>query len=238
MTIDLSRYGLQDASKTAELEPLGSAPIFKGGLALIYAPSGYGKSWSTASLLGQRSPDHKHLFIDSDGSNGMEFVRHCEANGVSYINLDRAIELKLKKAPGGLTLETIDWCIDIIEETADEVDCFIIDSFGSVNGGGEINNAEKVAPILYRLNAIADKRECAIVLIDHATKGRSNKSSDYKIEGNESGKRKACSSVLKYVPNDTTRADLGGVFIVEKSRDYSAFKTGDRFVIEPAKDGQ
>jgi len=226
MTIDLSRYGLEGADKAAELKLIGKAPIFKGAVNLLYAPPGYGKTWNTASMLGQLAPEHKHVLIDSDGSNGIEFVDFCKRYGTTYINLHRAIEIIDKKSWGANGVKSdLERVIDIIERMADEVDLFIIDSFGSVNGSGEINNAEKVAPTLYRLNHLAEKYDIGILLIDHATmESRAKKMDAFKIEGNASGKKKACACVIKFLPMG--EADKGGEFIIEKSRNFNLLKPG------------
>ena len=218
-----------------DIEPLtqvGKAPIFFDSLALIYAPDGYGKSWQSASLLGTMSNDSTWvIYLDADGSNGKKFAQHCRSKGVEYVsvaNVDSNEKTGLKK---------IKSIISNISKQSDKNMVFIVDSLTSLNDGGRINNAEDISPILYDINEFAQQTGHAIVVIDHATRryGDDGTVRGFKLEGNEGGKKRPTSSVLRYEPTNVDKPQLGGTFTVERSRDADKFKLGDEFLIKGAK---
>ena len=105
---------------------------------------------------------------------------------------------------------------------------FILDSFSSMTDGVNINNSEDIAPVLYSFNRVAEEHNICLILIDHATRNIDRKDG-FKLEGNEGGKKRTTVTVNKYLPYDSKKPELGGLFLCERARgNLSGLKIGNK----------
>ncbi len=204
-----------------DLTRIGNTPFLYNGLNMLYGIEGSGKSWQTASSLKEIDDV---VYIDTDGSNGKMFVNHCRANGVAYIKNDT-----VEKMDGKTIVIKIKTLIDLILSKREEgtKPIFVLDSLTSIMEGAEINNAEKIAPVLYSFNNYANTNGITIIIIDHSTRN-SDHEDGFKLEGNEGGKKRTTVTTSKYLPINPLRPEKGGVFKCERARgNTGGLRVGD-----------
>lgn len=216
------------------LENISNTPFFYGGLNIVYGKAGSGKSWQLAKLISKTNDEAIIVYLDSDGSNGGKFVNHCKSNNIIYASIGK----ELIKDIEWNSLSNLKKVIVAMNKIHSRINCriiFIIDSLSSILEGADINNSQNISPILYKLNNKAEELDCSIVIVDHSTNKtdlRDGKIVDFKIEGNESAKLRATCSVCKYIPFDYNSPDIGGKFIVERSRDQDLVKKSSEYNVE------
>ncbi len=207
-----------------DLEAVDGTHFLFGGLSMVYGVDGSGKSWQTVALL---SKVRDVYYLDTDGSNGRLFKEHCDTHSVEYIN-NRTVMAVDKKSVVLKTFTLVKQICDAYKEAGDiGRPVFVVDSLSSIGEGQEINNAEKIAPLLYKINNLAEDYSCSIILIDHSTEN-SDLEDGFKLEGNAGAKRRATVSISKYIPIDKKRPNIGGLFKCERIRaNSSGIKIGD-----------
>ncbi len=209
-------------NEVEDLERIGTTPFIHNGLNLVYGIEGSGKSWQVASSL--KGIDDV-VYIDTDGSNGKAFVNHCQAHNVHYIK-----NAVVESMTGKSIADKVNHLIAIITEKAKKEGSnpvFILDSLTSIMEGAEINNAEKIAPVLYKINNYANTNGICIIIIDHATKNNDHQDG-FKLEGNAGGKKRTTVATHKYIPINPLRPEKGGIFKCEKARgNTGGLKVGD-----------
>ncbi len=221
-------------STTQELYRVKDAPFFYGALNIVYGIDGQGKSWQTAKLIGGAGSDVLKIYLDADGSNGRKFVKWCNQNDVEYVGMDHNL-LGDKEWDKYSMLQKVSETIKHIcknEVSNKKQVIFVLDSLTAMGEGQEINNAEKIAPLLYSINKLCKEFGCAIILIDHATIIRDKgQFVSFKLEGSEGGKRRATASVCRFEAMDYMNPQKGGTFTVDRSRDVECFKVGSTFTV-------
>ncbi len=234
--------------KVTNLERVGNTNFLYGGLNIIYGLEGSGKSWQVAA---SDFEDKDVVYIDTDGSNGTLFVEHCNRHNVHYVSSDTVMLVgkeyvnNKNKNKDHTQIPTVSKVRLIIENIIthnekkynDFKPVFIIDSLSSVSEGAEINNSEKISPALYQMNSHAEEYGYCMILIDHATIKMNAKGipSDFKLEGNEGGKKRTTVTTNKYSPIDPNKPELGGVFLCERARgNICGLKKGDKCNVSSA----
>ena len=76
----------KDASEITDLYVVPETNFLFGGLNLIYGTSESGKSWQTSTAI--KNSNCNNYYLDTDGSNGQQFVEHCINNNVDYISAE------------------------------------------------------------------------------------------------------------------------------------------------------
>lgn len=202
----LFNMGVAIDYKASNLEPLDDQKIlFDNALHLFYAPSGYFKSFTVASLASKTSKDVFYFDFEYNpaGLNG-----HCELLGVTYVSPPNDLK-ELKR---------------LLKSKADCSNAlFIFDSFSNLIQDGN-NDATETANIVKMMRELIRTMGATIIFIDHATKtdykttNNQPKPWAYKLEGNESGKKKPCDLMYKLCPVDFEDHSRGVTLMVEKSR--------------------
>ena len=207
--------------EVSDLIRIGETNFLYGGLNLVYGLDGTGKSWQTTVAL-EDIPDT--IYLDLDGSNGKQFVKHCKKYNMHYVKQDVIEHGTAGKKLVDKVFKIIRRIIEHNRETNKEFrPVFVIDSLTSIGEGQEINNAEKIGPLLYAINNHASKLDYGLILIDHATELRDmGEVRGFKLEGNAGGKRRATVTVSRYEASNVTKPALGGVFICERARGNSS----------------
>ncbi len=191
---------------------VGNAPILDNGLNLIYAPQGYGKSYTSISIAKEtRLPS---VYFDLE-SNGSSFVDYCEKNQVYYVYLGDSSKP-----------------LEDIKSITNEINIkygkafVIIDSYSDLFPHDEGKMAKEAQQALGALNKFFMRTaKMPVLLLDHATEVEGS----YKIEGNKSGKFKKTLVVLRLDKIDKN-IDNGTHITIERSRDHDALKVGHRQV--------
>ncbi len=235
--------------KVTDLERVGNTNFLYGGLNIVYGLEGSGKSWQiVASDFG----DNEVIYLDTDGSNGTLFAKHCEDHDVHYIDsstimdlnkafIDNYNEQRDKNFVHG-QLTTFQKVFILLVSLVDNYryknhksymnkklskPVFIMDSFSSMSEGAKINNSEDISNMLYPFNHVAERLGICLILIDHATRN-SERDHGFKLEGNEGGKKRTTVTVNKYLPTYPNEPELGGSFLCERARgNLSGLKIGD-----------
>jgi hypothetical protein len=211
-------------NKVSDLKLVEGTNFLYGGLNLIYGIDGSGKSWQLAMSFASEA-----VYIDTDGSNGSEFLDHCTSNEVHYINSDTVETFKSKTTIGKI-LGLIE---AIVKENPEQL-IFVVDSLSSINEGGNINNSEDISPIMYAMNNFAEKHSISLILVDHATENR-ELPDGFKLEGNAGAKRRSTVTVNKYISHNKAYPALGGSFICERARgNKDGLSKGNVITIHPA----
>jgi len=217
-------------NSVTDLERVGETNYLYGGLNIVYGIDGTGKSYQVAASFGLEDV----IYLDTDGSNGNVFVQHCLEHNVHYIKHDTIQAIQDK---GSLLLKSIKLIEKVIvhNRVRDKEfrPVFVLDSLTSLADGQEINNAEKISPLLYELNNHASTYNYCLVLIDHATEqyDKGHKVG-FKLEGNASAKRRTSVTVNRYEPTDTRNPQFGGVFLCERARgNKDGLSKGDEFLV-------
>jgi hypothetical protein len=86
----------------------------------------------------------------------------------------------------------------------------------------------------YTLSAAVSNRQINLIVVLHSTKVIKKWSTEvagFKVEGSESGMKKAVASMLRYNPNNIRYPEKGGTFTVEKSR-MDNIRLDDTFIVE------
>ncbi len=207
ITLDmLFDIGVAINYEASNLEPLDERKlIFDKGLHLFYAPSGYFKSYTVASLVKHIDKD-KFYFDFEHNPSGLK--EHCESLNINYITPPNDLK-ELKKL-----LTTKADCSSAL---------FIFDSFAHLIAEGN-NDATETTNIVKLLRKLIVEMKATIIFIDHATKldykesYGSPKDFNFKLEGNESGKKKPCDLMYKVQPIDFESPSMGVKLLVDKSR--------------------
>lgn len=191
---------------------VGTAPLLDNGLNLIYAPQGYGKSFTAVSIAKETGLPSVYFDLESNGSM---FVDHCKKNNVKYVYLGDVIH----------PLEVIKNLVREIYERYGKA-FIIIDSFSDLFPHDDLTMPKASQMALGALNKFFMRQvEMPILLLDHATETDKG----YKIEGNKSGKFKKTQVVLRLDKIDGD-IDNGTFVIVERSRDHEVLKLNHRQV--------
>jgi len=233
--LDLSDILGNNYNNVKDLTQVGNAPFFFCSLGIVYSLAGYGKSWQTAQIIGSNIDDDTLAFyIDDDGANGRKFMNHCHKHNVNFISADRVdigAKKKMKNLERALTI------IEKLSEANKMKKVFILDSLSSLGEGQRINNPEDISPVLYGINNFAEDLGVAIIIIDHATpiRDENRDTVGFKLEGSDSGKIRATTSVCRYDPYDVNAPQDGGYFTVDRTRDSEKFKKGDKFYVGKPK---
>ena len=209
--------------EVTDLDRIGQTNFLYGGLNLLYGLDGTGKSWQTPVAL---KDVEDVIYLDCDGSNGSLFVKHCKDNNVHYVKQEIIESLPDKdgNAVNNTLLQQVFRVINKIvsinrKDNKEFRPVFIVDSLTSIGEGQEINNAEKIAPLLYELNNDASSKNYGLILIDHATEIKENGyTKGFKLEGNAGGKRRTTVTVNRYEPLYSAEPALGGTFTCERAR--------------------
>jgi len=199
-----------------DLERIGETNFLYGGLNLLYGLEGSGKSWQTVIAL---KDIQDVVYLDCDGSNGKLFVDHCTENNLHYVKQSVVEQVKAKD----MVHKVLSLILQILNANRkNQVDfrpVFIIDSLTSIGEGQEINNAEKIGPLMYLLNNHSANNNYGMILIDHATELRDRGMVlGFKLEGNQGAKKRASVTTNRYVASNTNEPQNGGVFICERAR--------------------
>jgi len=208
-------------NQVKDLIGIGETNFLCGGLNIFYGMDGSGKSWQIVKALGCENNNVRNtVYLDTDGSNGLKFVKHCNKYGIEYISSDA-----IHNYPDGEDIFfKVLFLIRAITTSYKSQNkpyppVFVIDSLSSIGEGREINNSEKISPLLYEINGIAEKHNICIILIDHATElWHKGELVGFKLEGNASAKRRTTVTVNRYEPIDETQPHLGGTIICERAR--------------------
>ncbi len=240
----LSEFFSDGIKTTAqEHKQMGDTPLLSNGLNLLYSPSGYGKSYTSVEMAAKSGVPVKYIDLER---NSQDFVNHCRKYGVEYLCIhsvfdmplisfedghasyviDRSTEYKLKKRCED-ELQAIE-SIMAVEASADGFKgaVFILDSFSDIYQGMEQSSPIEVQNFMKYLHFIAIRYGITLLVIDHATKTEKS----FKIEGNESAKRKKACMVLRLERNRSLRVD--------KSRNQAVHAEGDiitDYQTEPSK---
>ena len=202
----LYEIGVAVDYKATDLKPLDEKSIiFDRGLHLFFAPSGYFKSFTVAKIVEGINKDKFYFDFEQNPS---VLKAHCESLGVTYVtppNTMKELEILL----------------------ATKADCsnalFIFDSFSNLIAEGN-NDATDTANIVKLMHKLCTDRGATVIFIDHATKinyivpASSEKDWNFKLEGNESGKKKPCELVYMIQPVDIEDFNSGVKLLVTKSR--------------------
>ena len=213
----------EDHDVVKPLERVTGTTFIYGGLNLVYGVEGAGKSHQLVKLLSKVAKTNYVIYFDTDGANGKNFVNHCRSNNVHYMKQETIIPY-LKDETSTLldaSLRAIETLIKRKRgKNPDSKIVIVLDSFMSMAGGQEINNAEKVAPILYKLNHHAEKLDYCLIVVDHATKtfSKDGKVHGFKLEGNEQGKLRTTVTASKYTPFSYSNPQKGGTFELVRTR--------------------
>ncbi len=218
----------KDYDKVSDLKKVGDTNFLYGGLNLVYGLDGSGKSWQ---VVRNDFQNEDVFYIDTDGSNGSLFVKHCKDNGVNYIKHDvfdhiaKYLNEEHNTKSGEYSFVTL--IMELIRKIitvnrnkyADFKPVFIVDSMTSVLEGLNINNAQDISPPLYGFNRYADKDNYCLIIIDHATRIRDAVGEDdFKLEGNSGAKKRTTVTINKYVAHNYSKPELGGSFICQRAR--------------------
>lgn len=199
-----------------ENERVGEAPILDNGLNLLYAPQGYGKSYTAISIAMESGLPA--LYIDLE-SNGKSFVDYCESKNVEYIYAGSADNVK----------ETIENVADVIKKNTNSKALIIIDSYSDLFPEDEGKMAKAAQQALGDLHKYFMRdMEMPVLILDHATEKQEINGdgiSFFKIEGNKSGKFKKTIAVLRLEKIDGN-LDNGTYITVERSRNQEALPVG------------
>lgn len=204
----LYELGIAIDYNASDLTPLDDEKIlFDRGLHLFYAPAGSFKSYSVATLAFKTGKDVYYFDFEYNPSG---LKKHCESLGVHYVsppNNSDELKILLKS----------------------ELDCgnalLIFDSFSNLIAEDSSNNdATDTANIVKLMREMTRNMGATIIFIDHATRTDYKTSHDkpkpweFKLEGNESGKKKPCDLVYKLSPVDPEDYTRGVNLKVEKTR--------------------
>lgn len=189
---------------------VSKAPILDNGLNLIYAPQGYGKSYTAISIAKETGLPTVYFDLESNGSM---FVKHCEKNNVSYVYAgDLTDPLKVIK--------------DMVKEIKEKYGkaFIIIDSFSDLFPNDELTMPIASQKELGALNKFFMRAvKMPVLLLDHATEMENS----YKIEGNKSGKFKKTLIVLR-LDKIGGNLDNGTTVTIERSRDQDALQVNHK----------
>jgi hypothetical protein len=189
---------------------VGDAPILDNGLNLLYAPQGYGKSYTAILIAKQTKLPTVYFDMESNGSN---FVTYCQKNHIEYVYVGDTDD----------SLSTIkDLTLEIKKEHGKAF--IIIDSYSDLFPSDELMMPTVTQKALGSLNKFFMRvAQMPVLLLDHATESEGG----YKIEGNKSGKFKKTLAVLRL---DKIGGNIeNGTFItVERSRDHDALELSHR----------
>jgi len=203
------------------LKQLNGGILYEKCLHLIHAPSAYGKSSTVIKLAGEAiaGTDMRALYMDFElnptgGNHTLDTL--CNENGVIYVpstnEVDGDDDSKYYNA-----LETIIKSKKSLKDTI-----IIFDSFSSLIVAGN-NDATDTKDVMKQLAKLISKMGATVVVIEHSTKGEksriddTNTNWDFKLEGNESGKKKLSDFTYKVQPLDGNIRN-GVVMKVEKTR--------------------
>ncbi len=203
--------GIKDiAFSSPKNKRVGDAPLLDNGLNLIYAPQGYGKSFTAISIAKETGLETVYFDLESNGSL---FVDYCKKNQVVYVYAGDVSD----------PLEEIKNIVKEIRERYGKA-FIIIDSFSDLFPDDELTMPTAIQKALGSLNKFFMRTvEMPVLLLDHATEIDGS----YKIEGNKSGKFKKTLAVLRLDKIDNN-IENGTVVVVERSRDQDAMKVGIR----------
>jgi hypothetical protein len=217
-------------NKAVDLDRVGETNFLYGGLNIVYGIDGTGKSYQTSASF----VDEDVVYFDTDGSNGRLFVEHCNKNGVHYINYETVATFTPKNKLLDNTFKIIGKIVAHNRAKSNDFrPVFIVDSLTSIAEGQEINNAEKISPLLYLLNNHASIHNYCLILIDHATEHfEKGKHIGFKLEGNAGAKKRTSVTVNRYVPADVHNPEFGGTFYCERARgNNSGLRKGDEYLV-------
>lgn len=192
---------------------VGDAPILDNGLNILYAPQGYGKSYTAVSIA--KESGLPSIFIDLE-SNGKTFKEYCDKNNVLYVYVGNT----------GDTVETVKTIAKAIKKEHDKA-FIIIDSYSDLfpdDEGRMAKDAQKQLGDLHRFFMRVVRMP--VLILDHATeKFDTTNLPSFKIEGNKSGKLKKTVCVLRL---DKINGDIAnGTYVtVERSRNQEALPVG------------
>ena len=194
---------------------IDKAPLLDNGLNLLYAPEGFGKSYTSIKIA--KESGLPALFIDLE-SNGKDFVEYCKDNEVAYVYAGGCENI----------FEEIKQLVKKLKETHPKA-LIIIDSYSDIFPDDESKMAQATQKNLGELHKFF-MREIGypVLILDHATEILSDKPSSkkrFKIEGNKSGKFKKTVAVLRLeqIGNNIKN----GTFVtVVRSRNQDELKIG------------
>jgi len=219
-----------------ETKLVPNTPFQYGAVNIVYGLSSTGKSWQLAALLGKANVEC--AYIDVDGNNGKDLDDHCAKFDIPRYDLEdpilsEYIKKDLKCTSKSLLDIAATLMTHLATNPATEI-VFVLDSLTALGEGQEINNAEKIAPLIYKIGALAKKLNCSIILVDHATPIRdphTGQALTFKLEGNAEGKKRAVNCLCRYEALNINKPEMGGTFVVEKARGNHGIKIGAKYVI-------
>lgn len=197
----LKRIGVAVDYEASELKPLDEDEIlYDGALHLFYAPSNSFKSFTVAKLAAKTN---KQVFYLDFERNPGRLKQFCEDLNITYVTPKGEMD-ELQKI-----LETKADCRDVM---------LILDSFSFLIDEGN-NDATDTANVVKQMLELTRELRATVVFIDHATKTDYNekKKWTFKLEGNESGKKKLCDLMYKVQPVSDDYRD-GVELMIEKDR--------------------
>ena len=194
--------GLCKKAEPVELKPLSGGLLYDKGLHLGYAPSGARKSYSFAYLASLTGKQVIYFDLEENPSGLDEY---CKSLNIQYTYAEE---------PSTLMNDLLNKIFDCNNYL------FIFDSFSYfINDAGSNNNATDTAKIIKKSQKLSRVLGATVVIIDHATKlYLEGKMISFKIEGNESGKKKPLDILFRIEPMDFSNYKGDVKFIVEKSR--------------------
>ena len=193
-----------------ENKRVGKSPLLDDGLNLIYAPQGYGKSFTAIAIAKETGLPSVYFDLES---NGQLFVSHCEKYNVKYVYAGDLSE----------PLKDIKKVVQEIRHRYGKA-FIIIDSYSDLFPHADLTLPSDSQKALGSLNKFFMRTvEMPLLLLDHATETENG----YKIEGNKSGKFKKTQVVLRLDKIDHN-LDNGTYVVVERSRDHDLLKVGHK----------
>jgi len=178
--------------------------IFDQFLHLFYAPSGYNKSFTVAALVADIDKDKFYLDFEH---NPTSLKEHCEKNGITYVTPPNTME----------ELEML------LQSEADMSNALLIfDSFSNLIEDGN-NDTTDTSRIVKMMHKLCTDYGATIIFIDHATiidKKDENAKWNFKVEGNEQGKKKPCELLYMVQPKSMSKENWkdGVLLKCKKSR--------------------
>ncbi len=201
--------------KSEDLNPLNNDNIiFNTGLHLFFAPSGNFKSYTVATIAAGLKNKKQIFYFDFEYNPG-GLKRHCEKLGITYLTPTTEYD-EVKKL--------LDSRMDMSNTL------FIFDSFSYLLEDGN-NDATDTKEVVHEMRLLCKELGATVIYIDHATIldyttakkaepdiAPTHQRWRYKVEGNESGKKKPCDLIYMVEPDDLNDHSQGVKIMCTKSR--------------------
>ena len=171
-----------------ELEWLWKPYIIKGNLNIIVGEGGVGKSYLTTWLLSSISKGNKIPFSDDNFITGNSILQNAEDDPNATIlprllsnNADTNKIIFINEEDKILSIQQIERLEAIIIETHPEI--IILDPIQAYIGNINMNSANEVRNALKPLKNLAERYNCAIVMLMHLNKNNGTNKATSRVMG-------------------------------------------------------